>query len=172
MLSSDSSFLYGQDYHKFVDGEYSYSKDESDKSVWFWADRTLVSLIIAPLLVSTLATIIGSSAEIRLLIQENYYQKSIANIFFYKKRLTNLDCGFRSVTGYLQEAMSVLMHLWLLVSYLQQITSNLCAQRFWTGFWHSRNFHWGQRLTITNSTLHALLLNYEAWCKTTSPPVS
>src|SRR3954469_22396572 len=59
------AFLLGQHYMRYVDGSYSCSETESDKSAWIRADNTLMCLLSATLSESSFAMIIGcqTSAE-------------------------------------------------------------------------------------------------------------
>uniref|UniRef100_A0A2N9JAD8 Integrase catalytic domain-containing protein n=1 Tax=Fagus sylvatica TaxID=28930 RepID=A0A2N9JAD8_FAGSY len=102
------AFLYGQNFLRFVDGSYPCLEADLDRSLWFRADKTLVSIISTTLSEPMLASIIGckTSAAIWSVIQEHFSQKSIANSSLYCKRLINLVRGTRPISKYLQEAKS------------------------------------------------------------------
>ncbi|GMY32716.1 UBN2_3 domain-containing [Fagus crenata] len=103
------AFLYGQNFLRFVDGSYPCPEADLDRSLWFRADKTLVSIISTTLSEPMLAPIIGckTSAAIWSVIQEHFSQKSIANSSLYRKRLINLVHGTRPISKYLQEAKSI-----------------------------------------------------------------
>ena len=167
------AFLYRQNFLRFVDGSYPCPEADFDRSLWFQADKTLVSIISTTLSEHMLASVIGckTSAAIWSVIQEHFSQKSVANSSLYRKRLINLVRGTHPISKYLQEAKST-------VDAFAAIGEPVSNKDLVNAVLGGLDSDFDMLVTTIErfdtlplfSTLHSRLLNFEARHKTTIQP--